>query len=414
MLVHRLVFVILAAYMVHSRISATFTNLTLKTIKGDIKQTAYNKYYSVTVFKGSNQYNYITVDEEIETMYQYRDKKKQYVYPFHLGEMGKRGIWVNFRNNISAEFGWSTRYPNKNGLNCYVMGTINETHRLVKSFMERELTEDNLIFIKVMTYVNNVNLDIRIGNEEYIYGSDLKYLPFPFAFLKGDFERDYKFLPIRLHQFNALVSLQMDHNIVEQDYELTQPRSEVINLNISGDCWRNVSIFTDHRGISHIGPISDWVKESILAHLIQVLNRITYKLKINHGKMWKDHFMNDVCYAEKPEKGRYSVPFHLVQCCSYTKRTIDMPMTPVPIACKSPEGTYDRIRRGIILTIATVFIFTPLLIYFAPAKPRPYKKLRKQQPGSENVTGEPEVSAVSDTKFGNSKDERLVIPNSFI
>ena len=397
MLEHRVVLVVLAAYLAHCGLTAAtfqFANLT---------NCNEEMYYSVSVIKGTNRYKHIIVNETIENMYRFRSKDPQYVYPFHVRKLNTKGNWMNFRNIISAEFGWSTRYPNKDGLMCTVMSTVNETERLTKSFLERELIEDKLIFIKVMTYVNDLHFDIRIGNEEYIYETDLKYLNFPFAFLKGDFERDFKFLPIRLHQFKALAKLQMDHNIVEDHYELTQPRHQVINLNISGDCWRNVTIFTDHHNISHIGPITDWIKNSILVHLIQVLNRITYDLKIHYGKMWKEHFMNDVCYAEKPEEGRYSVPFHLVQCCSYTQRKIDMSLRDVPIACKSPEGTFDRIRRGIIIAVASVFIFTPLLIYFAPAKPRPYKKLRKRQSNSVKVNDKSDAASVDKTKF---QDER--------
>ena len=365
----------------------------------NITNSNYMKYFNVPVTRGTKeQYRYISVNESTGDVYIFRDRMKLYNHHFYLAKPSSKGVWVAFQNTASEELGWATRYPNSNGRNCTIMHSEKEIERLVKRFTDRNLAEDNLIMIKIMTYVNQLNLDIRIGDEEFEEDFYNKYTPLPFAFLKGDFERDYKYLPIRLHQFSPLSKLKIEHHIMEYHYEITEPRKETVNLNISSDCWRNISTFTDKYGKTHIGPISLWVKDAIIAHLIKVLSDITIKLKEDHGLMWRDHFMKDVCYVERPEKGRYSVPFHLRECCTYTERTIGDNLTTLPLECRSPDITFTRIRQGIIITIFIVFSFTPLFMFFAPSKPRPYKKLRKETKSLERESSEQE------TKRQNSGD----------
>ena len=324
-----------------------------------------------------DQCKYISVNESTGDVYKFRDKDMRYVHRFHSAKPSIRGVWVEFQNRDSQELGWATRTSNGEGGNCTIMHSVDERNRLVKNFTDRNLAEDNLIMISIMTYVNELNLDIRIGNEEY-EGYVEEYLPLPFAFLKGDFERDYKYLPIRLHQFRPLAQLQIEHHIKENYYEITQPRKETIRLNISGECWRNISVFTDKASKTHIGPFSPWVKNTIIAHLIQVLHDITSKLKDDQGLIWRDHFMKDVCYVERREKGRYSVPFHLRECCAYTRHTIGDFRYSLPLECRMPGRTFEDIRKGILIIIFIMFGFTPLLLYITPSKPRPYIKLRKE------------------------------------
>ena len=355
----------------------------------DIMNVNGTKYQNVSVLRATKeQYRYVSVNESTGDVYKFRDRAKLYAHHFYLAEPSKTGVWVDFQNRVSKELGWATKYPNQRGRNCTIMSSVKERDRLVKSFADRNLAEDNLIMISIMTYVNELNLDIRIGNDEYEEKSFTKYRPLPFAFLKGDFERDYKYLPIRLHQFRPLAELRIEHHIMEYFYEITEPRKETINLNISGDCWRSISVFTDKYKKTHIGPISPWVKNAIVAHLIKVLHDITSKLKEDQGLMWRDHFMKDVCYVERREKGRYSVPFHLKECCTYTQRMIGDALDTLPLECRTPDITFQRIRLGIIATVFIVFGFTPLLMFFAPSKPRPYKKLRRETKTLERESSE--------------------------
>ena len=351
----------------------------------DIKNVNGTKYSNVSVWRGNkDQYRYISVNESTDDVYIFRDRDKLYTHHFYLAQPSNIGVWVDFMNRASEELGWATRFPDSSGRNCTVMHSVKELDRLTETFTERNLAEDKLIMISIMTHVNELNLDIRIGNEEYEQKSFTKYWPLPFAFLKGDFERDYKYLPIRLHQFRPLVELQIDHHIMEYYYELTQPRQETVHLNISGDCWRNISIFTDKYGKTHIGNISFWAKNTIIAHLIKVLSDITSKLKDDQGLMWTDHFMKDVCYVERREKGRYSVPFRLKECCVYTQRSIGDSLDTLPLECRTPDITFQDIRKGVITIVFVVFGLTPLLMFFAPTKPRPYKKLRKETKSMES------------------------------
>ena len=405
----------LVVVFIWMNLSQTDSNEEVVNITNIMKDT----YYNVTVIRGAKpQYRYITVRDP--GFYRYREWNPRYVHPFYLGK--PRGQWLDFKNVITDQFGWATRLPAPAGAGegggspgdewgapggggtpggaspgagrggrgrCTVMSPQEETSRLVQSFINRSLTEDKLIMLSVLTYINDMKLDIRIGNQEYQYGSDLKYLPFPFAFLKGDFERDFKYLPIRLDQFRPLVALQRDHHIREYYYELTAPRQETVALNITGACWRRVSVFTDHHGRTHIGPISAWVRDAIMAHLINVLSDVTARLKRDHGLMWRSHFMNDVCYVESREPDRYSVPFHLRQCCAYSQRSLTTEAGDrytLPLVCRSPEDTFRKIRLGIVITVFLVFGLIPLIMYIAPSKPRPYKKLRKETRGSDRET----------------------------
>ena len=300
---------------------------------------------------------------------------------FHYLKNGARGFWEPF--NILNQTGKTTKYPNKTDKimcpYCIVRHTDAELQELVMSLSNRDFENDNLIFLKIMTYVGDKHLQLRIGMEKYDNSEiDIIWYPYPFAFIKDYVEGKFKFLPIRLHQFRDIWKGYDRYNLKGEDYTITKPWEMEINLNITGPCWQKENVQTfEYDGVEMIEGISEWAKDAIMSHLIKYLEEFTKACKADYGGMWKTDPYRSVCYVRNAEDHRYSVPFVLVECCRKTYNKAGEGDLPPPLECEHVEELVRTIQLGIYICVVIIFLFLPLLVNYVPSKPEPYKRIVK-------------------------------------
>ena len=258
--------------------------------------------------------------------------------------------------------------------------------RLVDQLENRDFETDDLIFLKIKTYFDNKKFLIRTGMEKYDFNSDMWY-PYPFSFIKENTKGKFKFLPIRLQQFEHLLKLN-DENSLREDFIVKKQWEMEINLNISGDCWDDVQKFPYKGGREVIGNISELAKDAIMAHLLSYIVQLTDECKAKYGGMWMLNPYRSVCYTRKAEYGRWSVSFVMVECCRTTFRQElkKMEGRVVPIECENLEGSVTAIKQVVCFCAVIIFLFLPLTVKFVPCKPEPYKliiKSKESQQGSD-------------------------------
>ena len=123
----------------------------------------------------------------------------------------------------------------KQGPYCNVSHTNQEIKRLVKTLVNRDFGPDDLLFLKIKTYTDGKRLEIRTSTAYSHNDGDLYWIPHPFAFIKNHVKGKFKFLPIRLHQFEDLWKGHEKESLKADDYPVTKPWTMEINLNIN---WR--------------------------------------------------------------------------------------------------------------------------------------------------------------------------------
>ena len=310
--------------------------------------------------------------------------------------------------------GQVTFYPNRTlnvneGPYCYVSHTIHEISRLAETLGNRDFGPDDLIFLKIKTHLDGKRLEIRTANaflkEEK---GDLYWHPYPFAFIKEDVEGKFKFLPVILHQFEDLYMGHEKESLKADDYEVTRPWAMEINLNITGDCWEEALIFTSKYGDEYIRPIGEWFKEAIMAHLIAYLHDFVSECRKQFGGMWEEDPYRQVCYAEKTDSWRYSVPFVFVECCNFKeKKLIDRYHGALPIACKTVHGSAKTIKMAIRMCVMIIFLFFPLTVRLIPTRREPYRVI---DPKSENSQASQNCDVEGDRNAYNQLKQETFLP----
>ena len=275
------------------------------------------------------------------------------------------------------QFGQVTIYPNRTssvnqGPYCFVSHPIREITRLAETLQNRDFGPDDLIFIKIKTYFDGKRLEVRTAKalEERDNG-DLYWYPYPFAFIKDHIEGKFKFLPIRLHQFEDLWKGHDKESLKADDYEVTKPWTMDINLNITGDCWQQAPTFTNKRG-EYIGPIGEWFKEAVMAHLSVYLHDLISECQNQFGGMWVENPYRKVCYVEKADSWRHSAPYIIVECCHFKEKKLTNDGA-LPIECKTVSESVEKVKLVVRISVVIIFLFLPLSVRLIPTRREPYK-----------------------------------------
>ena len=254
---------------------------------------------------------------------------------------------------------------------CNVSHTREEIERLLKTLVYRDFGPDDLIFIKIKTYFDGKRLEIRTSSAG---DDDLYWHPHPFSFVKKQVKGKFKFLPIRLQQFKHIWKGHEKESLKANDYELTKPWTMEINLNITGDCWKEAPTFRDIYGKEYIGPIGKWFKEAIIAHLTVYLHDFVTECQNQFGGMWEENPYRQICNVEKADPGRHSVPLIIVECCYFKeKNLIDKNHGDLPIVCKTVNASLDKVKMAVRITVVLIFLFLPLAIRLIPTRRESYK-----------------------------------------
>ena len=283
-----------------------------------------------------------------------------------------------------------TIYPNRTsnvnqGPYCYVSHPIREITRLVETLQNRDFGQDDLIFIKIKTYFDGKQLEVRTAKalEEKDNG-DLYLYPYPFAFIKNHVKGKFKFLPIRLHQFEDLWKGHDKESLKADDYPVTKPWTMEINLNITGDCWQEAPTFHDIYDREYIGPIGEWFKEALMAHLTVYLYDFVSECQNQFGGMWDENPYRQFCYVEKADSWRHSMPYVIVECCYFKeKKLIDTNDGDLPIVCETVYGSEEKIKTAVRISVVIIFLFLPLTVRLIPTRREPYKVMDRKRENSQ-------------------------------
>ena len=305
-----------------------------------------------------------------------------------------------------------TFYPNSTlklnqGPYCYVSHTKQEISRLVETLANRDFEPDDLIFVKIKTYLKGKRLEIRSGRAETSY-RNLYWHPHPFAFIKNHVKGKFKFLPVRLHQFKHIWKGHTQQSLKADDYLITKPWTMEINLNITGDCWKEAPTFQNMYGREYIGLIGEWFKEAIMAHLMVYLHDFVSECRKQFGGMWEENPYCEVCYAEKADSWRHSVPFVIVECCNFeVNRLIDRYHGALPIVCRTVHGSVETIKMAIRICGVIIFLFFPLIVRLIPTRRELYKVM---DPQSEYPQFSQNCDVEGDRNVNNRLEQETFLP----
>ena len=267
---------------------------------------------------------------------------------------------------------------------CNVTHTNQEIKRLVKTFVNRDFGPDDLIFLKIKTYIDGKRLEIRTSTTYSDDDGDLYWIPHPFAFIKNHVKGKFKFLPIRLHQFEDLWKGHEKESLKADDYQITRPWTMEINLNITGECWQETRTFIDKYGREYIGPMGEWFKEAVIAHLTVYLHDLVLECQNQFGGMWDENPYRQVCYAKKADYWRYSVPYVIDECCHFKeKKLIDTNDGALPIECKSVSESVENVKLAVRISVVIIFLFLPLSVRLIPTRREPYKVMDRNMENSQ-------------------------------
>ena len=271
----------------------------------------------------------------------------------------------------------------KQGPYCNVSHTKQEIKRLVKTLVNRDFGPDDLLFLKIKTYTDGKRLEIRTSTAYSHNDGDLYWIPHPFAFIKNHVKGKFKFLPIRLHQFEDLWKGHEKESLKADDYPVTKPWTMEINLNITGDCWQETPTFNVY-GTEYIGPMGEWFKEAVMAHLTVYLHDLVLECQNQFGGMWDENPYRQVCYAKQADNWRYSVPYVIVECCHFKeKKLIDTNDGALPIECKSVSESVEKVKLAVRISVVIIFLFLPLTVRLIPTRREPYKVMDTKSDNSE-------------------------------
>ena len=292
---------------------------------------------------------------------------------------------------------------------CSVYHFTDEMKKVFQDFIEREVFEDDFIFISNKNFLTG-----EAGGDE----SDLFYFNHDmqsektFAFLKSDFEGEYKFLPIRLEQFEALYELGEIELLMEGDsHEKYKPRTIEVKLVVSDDCF--VQLDSDpeiaEKPKEIITFAESTLKDTILSHLVMVLHNIFLEVKEKQGKMWKDSTFDRSCFVnlETIRYKRYSAPFEILECCHYSfGKLADKHDRALPLECEPMHEAMDSVKTWVYCISTIIFIFLPVLVSSAPSKPQAYKKLRGKVTKSETME-----SGLSSASISEDSESSVAMKN---
>ena len=219
-------------------------------------------------------------------------------------------------------------------------------------------------------------MEIRTdGVPETDHYEDLYWHPHPFAFIKNHVQGKFKFLPVRLHQFKHIWKGHIQESLKADDYLISKPWTMEINLNITGDCWKEAPTFTDKYEREYIGIIGEWFKEAIIAHLTVYLHDMVSECQNQFGGIWDENPYRQVCYVEKADRPRHSVPFVIVECCHFKEKSLlNSYGGDLPIVCKTVHESVERVKTAVRITAVLIFLFLPLIVRLIPTRIEPYKK----------------------------------------
>ena len=270
-----------------------------------------------------------------------------------------------------------TFYPNRTsnvnqGPYCNVSHSNHEIKRLVKTLVNRDFEPDDLIFLKIKTYTDGKHLEIRTSTAYSARDRDLYWVPHPFAFIKNHVKGKFKFLPIRLHQFEDLWKGHNKESLKADDYEVNKPWTMEINLNITGNCWHETPTFHDIYDREYIGPMGEWFKEAVMAHLTVYLHDFVSECQNQFGGMWDENPYRQVCYVEKADPWRHSVPYVIVECCHFKEKKLTNDGA-LPIECKTVSESVENVKLVVCISVVIIFLFLPLCVRLIPTRREPYK-----------------------------------------
>ncbi len=303
------------------------------------------------------------------------------------------GTWSKADINQREAVVTTLQFPR--GFNCSVYHFKDDMKKVFEDFIEREVFEDDFIFISTENFLFDEDGEDQSGL--YSFDPDLQSNK-TFAFLKSDFEGEYKFLPIRLEQFEALYQLGERELLMEGDsYVKSKPRDIKLQLNVSNDC---ILHLTDVGGPEEIVTFAESkLKDTILSHLVMVLHNIFLEVKEKTGKMWKDSSFDRSCFVdlETIRHRRYSAPFEILECCHYSfGKLSDKADRALPLECETMHEAVGSVQAWVYCITTIIFIFAPILVSSTPSKPRAYKTLRSTLGKSETVESRLSSSSVSE------------------